>query len=947
MKKLLRPVLAILLHKPLYKLLFISILVATFYSCSIKEQKKYVIGFSQCVDYGTWRQAMLAAMKRELSFHPDVNFIYKQADGDSKKQIVQVRELLNQNIDILIISPNEAEPLRPIVEEAFNRGTPVIVLDRKISSSMYTAYVGGDNYEIGKMAGEYAVHLLKGKGKILEITGLPKSSPAIERHNGFLDALKNHPSLTIVKQVNGEWLKQQAQDQLSETYPNTNADLIYVHNDKMANGVQEFFISKGIINKPKIIGVDGLIGKGEGIELVNDKKITATMLYPTGGEEAIQIATKILNKDDYKKENSLPTTVIDSTNVRLMQQQANKIYSQQHDIERQQKVLTEQIRTYNSQRTYLYFLVSSLFIAIGLGGTALYSLIENRKINKKLKLKNIEIENQKEQLIEMSAKAQAANEAKVNFFTNISHEFRTPLTLILGPLEELLLDNRKHSPIYQSHLLIQKNVFRLLRLVNQLINFRKIEVGKMKLKATENDLVPFISGIVEAYKDIAHKRNIDLRIITKERELKHWYDINMLDKVIFNLLSNAFKFTKDNGYIYVFISKNSTGDSAVIKVEDNGVGMSKEALTKIFEPFNQGDHENIEGSGLGLALSKELIQLHKGSISVNSEKNIGTSFEIYLPLGNSNLEENEITELTEGEATEIISYENEKVYTTELAPEEKADTELESISKERELSVLVIEDNNDLRNFIKTKLQSNYQIFEAENGETAIQQAFDALPDLIICDVVIPVKDGLTLVNIFKSDIRTSHIPVILLTAKTGIEVQIEAMEKRADIYITKPFNVRYLEQTIKSLLANRARLKEHFTGDISSNIKTQAIGKIDKKFISEFTSLVESNLSNHDFSVEDICKNMSISRVQLYKKVKALLNINVNDYIINSRIQKAKYLLQHVEISISEIASQVGFSSAGYFSTVFKSKFGVTPKEYKENTGLITSGGLHQQINV
>ena len=220
---------------------------------------------------------------------------------------------------------------------------------------------------------------------------------------------------------------------------------------------------------------------------------------------------------------------------------------------------------------------------------------------------------------------------------------------------------------------------------------------------------------------------------------------------------------------------------------------------------------------------------------------------------------------------------------------------------------------------------------DAEDGNSAIQKAFDTVPDLIIADVIIPGKDGMALVNIFKSDVRTSHIPVILLSGQTTIEHQIEGMKNMADVYMTKPFNVLFLEQTIKSLIANRSKLKNHFTSELPSNLKTQTLGKIDRKFLSEFTALVESNISNEDFSVEDICKSMAVSRVQLYRKVKALLNVNVNDYILSTRLQKAKYLLQHEELSISEISYNVGFSSPAYFSTVFKSKFGVTPKAFKE----------------
>jgi signal transduction histidine kinase/DNA-binding response OmpR family regulator/ABC-type xylose transport system substrate-binding protein len=892
-----------------------------------KKQRHYTIGFSQCIDSDAWRKTMLEEMKRELAFHPNVQFIYRQADGNSQKQVEQVNELLQKKIDLLIISPNEAEPLTPVVEETFNKGIPVIVVDRKIATPHYTAYVGGDNYEIGKMAGQYAVNLLKGKGQIIEITGLPKSSPAIERHKGFTDVLKNYPSLQVVKQVNGEWLPETAKKELSKiASEHRDVNLVFAHNDMMAQGAHEVY-RNSTASQPAIIGVDGL--PGAGMQFVSGKTITATMLYPTGGEETIITALKILNKENFLKENLLQTTVIDSTNVRIMQLQAAKAVSQQKQIERQENMLKEQKRIYNNQRTFVYILVSSLVLSLILGSLAFYSLHVNRKISKQLQTQNKEIREQQAQLVQMSEKAKAANEAKVNFFTNISHEFRTPLTLILGPLEELMANNKNHSTS-QTLALIQKNVMRLLRLVNQLMDFRKIEVDKMKLKASENDLIAFISDIIKSYKSIAQKRNIDLRLITAERQLNIWMDVTMLDKVIFNLLSNAFKFTKDNGYIHIYISKSENGNNALIRIEDNGVGMSKDAIDHAFDVFYQGEYENYKGSGLGLALSKDLIALHKGTITVVSEKWKGTTFEISIPMGKEHFAADELI-IGPPEAKDAVLYEHEKIFTADLAIDQTPMQEEETVPTAKEFTVLIIEDNAELRQFLVTKLNTQYETLEADNGQSALQQAFDNIPDLIICDVVIPGKDGMELTRILKNDFRTSHIPIVLLTAKTAIEQQIEGMKNWADAYVTKPFNLLFLEQTLKSLLGNRARLKEHYTGELPAALNTQTMSKPDRKFISEFSALVESNLSNEEFSVDSICKSMGISRVQLYRKVKALMNININDYILNTRLQKAKYLLKNEALTIGEIASRAGFSSSAYFSSVFKSKVGVTPKEFRE----------------
>lgn len=914
-------------HLNIHRICLIFFLTAVFLSACNRELKprEYVIGFSQCVESDAWRKTMLEEMKKELSFHPNVRFLYRDADGNSERQISQVKELVGKGIDLLIISPNEASPLTPVVEETFRTGIPVVVVDRKISSSAYTAYVGGDNYNIGRMAGEYAVNLLKGKGQILEITGLPKSTPAMERDRGLVEATRPYPSVSI-ERVNGEWYKEKAREELEKIAGRKPVDLVFAQNDMMASATYEVYNSKGL-PVPKIIGVDGLPCKRCGLQFVGEKMITATMLYPTGGEEAIQVAMQILNREKFRQENIIQTTVIDSTNVRYLQLQTAKMSSQQASIERQQALL-EDLKTLTAhQRTFLYVLISSLMLALTFGGVLFYLFRQNRKINQKLQTQNEEILNQKKELEEMSAKAKVANEAKVAFFTNISHEFRTPLTLILAPMEELMAEV-KNNPRWNRNLtLVYKNVIRLLRLVNQLIDFRKIEVEKMRLRDTENDIIAFVNDILQSYQSIARKRNIDLRLLTNERSLNVWFDVNMLDKVVFNLLSNAFKFTRDGGYIHLHVNRTASGREVVLKVEDNGVGMEEEGVENVFNVFYQGEYENQKGSGLGLALSKQIITLHQGSIAVASQKGRGTTFTIHLPLGKEHLNAEELTETA---STPFVFYNDEKVYTSDLQTEAPK-KEPEGLKLAKEHTILLVEDNEDLRIFLKDRLRSRYEILEAENGNTALQLAFEEVPDLIVSDVLIPGKDGITLANILKSDVRTSHIPVIMLTGRTTMEHQIEGMKSRTDVYMTKPFNVEFLEQTIQSLLSNRASLKEHFTADISSKLKTQTLGKIDRKFVNDFTAIVENNLSNENFTVEDICKEMGISRVQVYRKVKALMSINANDYILNTRLQKAKYYLQHEELSISEVSYKVGFSSPAYFSTVFKSKFGLTPKAFKE----------------
>ena len=359
--------------------------------------------------------------------------------------------------------------------------------------------------------------------------------------------------------------------------------------------------------------------------------------------------------------------------------------------------------------------------------------------------------------------------------------------------------------------------------------------------------------------------------------------------------------------------------------------MSTEDAEHAFDLFYQGHSSSFKGTGLGLSLSKELIHLHHGSITVKSEKGKGTTFEVKLPLGKSHLEADEI--LTQKPAL-INTYEDIKIYTTDMEPVvvRKETTEIAN----RENSILIIEDYDDLRAFLKKRLGDIYQIYEAENGDNGISLAFDIVPDLIISDIVLPGQTGLQITETLKQDLRTSHIPIILLTARGSIEEQIKGIKSQADAFLVKPFNLEYLEETIKTLLKNRAVLREHYTSELPSETRSNSSNKIDRKFINKFTAIVENNLSNEDFSVDDICKEIGISRVQLYRKTKALIGYNINDYILAVRLQKAKYLLTNDDFSISEVAYRVGFASQAYFSTVFKTKFGITPSEFKAKKGII-----------
>lgn len=898
-------------------------------SCtSDRTEKKLKIGFSQCTGSDSWRKTMLAEMQRELSFYNNIDFVYRDADGNSSKQITQIEDLVAQHIDVLIVSPNEVNPLTPVIEKVYDSGIPVVVVDRRTNSNKYTSFIGASNYEVGQNAGRYAASVLKGKGNIIEVTGIPDASPVIDRHNGFVHIVSQYPQLKYLKRFDNYFTDEFSNKNAVYSYlaSSSNTDLVYAQNDYMAFDVFKICKKLGLEKKVKIIGIDGLPLKDAGLDMVSNNFISATILYPTGGGEAILTAVNILEKKPFKKENQLFTTVIDSTNVRIMKLQNEKVLAQQADIDKRQRKIEEQITITQNQTNIILIISTTLALALIFGGILFYYLQENKKINKELKQQKTEISNQRNQLINLVDKLKEATNAKFNFFTNISHEFKTPLTLIMGPLGNALSSPKLHFSLKPDLDLVQRNAMRLLRLINQLMDFRKIEEAKMKLNVSEHNLNDFVLEITNAFAVLAKKKSITLNVVIKTKNLSLWFDANMLDKVLFNLLSNAFKFTMPNGMIDVVVDKTADEKFGLIKIKDTGIGMSQDDAEHAFDVFYQGHSQTFKGTGLGLSLSKQLITLHHGTIDVRSEKNKGTIFEVQLPVGNSHFTAEEIS----NEKTALsYDYEDVKIYTADIAPILPNDQS--TPAKKKEYSILLIEDNDDLRFFLKNRLGNSYEIHEAETGEKGISIAFDIVPDLIISDIMLPGQNGLQITETLKQDIRSSHIPIILLTAKGSMEEQIKGIKSQADTFIVKPFNLEFLEETIKNRLKNREVLREHYTSELPTESRSNSASKIDRKFINEFIAIVESNISNEDFSVEHICKELGISRVQLYKKVKALIGYNINDYILTVRLQKAKFLLSNDDPTISEVAFRVGFASQAYFSTVFKSKFLITPSEFKE----------------
>jgi signal transduction histidine kinase/DNA-binding response OmpR family regulator len=513
---------------------------------------------------------------------------------------------------------------------------------------------------------------------------------------------------------------------------------------------------------------------------------------------------------------------------------------------------------------------------------------------------------------------------KSRFFANVSHEFRTPLTLILGPLDEMI--SKIELPGMKKQLkVMQRNAGRLLDLVNQLLDLSKIESGKLQLSVTRSDIISVIRGVSMSFHSMAEQKHINLQLDIKPDYLELNYDREKLETIMTNLLSNAFKFTPVHGQIIISTLVQPEKDydkrsHLSIVVSDSGSGIPEEEINLIFNRFYQSDHNQLlqqEGSGIGLALTKELVELHGGMISAQSQPGKGTQIRVTIPMD---------IELTESIQTIDQSFESEKASTTH----EINDGELESVTGgDHNLPlVLLIEDHVDVRNYIQEILGKHYRVLIAEDGEKGVSIAYESIPDLIISDVMMPKKDGFEVCRELKQDEKTSHIPIILLTAKSESEDKIEGLETQADDYVTKPFVPKELLARIKNLIDSRARLREKYKKEGVLRPKDVAVNSVDEQFLNRMVSVVESNMGNELFGVEQLSNALGMSRSQLHRKLAALIDQGPNQFIRTFRLQRAHDLLKQKAATASEIAYQVGFSSPSYFTKCFHEQFGYTPSE-------------------
>ncbi|WP_314271134.1 substrate-binding domain-containing protein [Capnocytophaga sputigena] len=895
-----------------YHILFLYFALFACLACQRERNPRYVIGVSQCSE-DLWRQTMNEELKREVAlYQADAEVLIRSVKDDTPKQIADIEWFIEQKVDVLVVSPNESEACTPVIEKAYQQGIPVILVDRKIATESYTAYVGANNYQIGKEAGLYAIGVLKGKGNIAEVRGTKGSTSDAERHKGFVDALKNAPEVQIVAETWGNFLQADAKTQMQQIFQeHPHIDLVFAMNDPMAAGTHEAAMQfNGKI--PFIIGVDAL--QQVGIQNIENSVQDASFIYPTGGEKVIELAMKILHKQPFQRENILNTTVVDKSNVRILQLQTEQIAEKQTKIEDINNQLSESLIQHTNQRMLLYLSITAIVLI------TVFLLMAIRAYRAKSKT-NSELKRQKEQLEIVSKQLEEATQAKLLFFTNISHEFKTPLSLILGPVQTLLAHNSLPKEEQDLLFLIKKNSNRLLHLISEVIEFRSYENNKMQMYFTKGNLKSFLTELNSFFTDRIKQKKLNFQFVAEDTSFEMAFDKEKVEKIYFNLLSNALKFTPQEGRISVSLEKQ--GEYASLRVFNSGSYIPKDKQNEVFEHFYKINPDS-EGSGIGLALVQALVASHNGTISVESTEGEGTTFLIRLPFSQEQVSAKAVYDSnyieTHLDLLPSLPASDEKLKLPTVVP-----------SAPEKPTVLIVEDNEDMRQFIRYILSDSYNLIEAENGEEGFEVAKKHLPDVVISDVMMPKTDGFDLCQLLKTNVATNHIPVILLTAYALDEQKQVGFESGADAYISKPFNVKLLKTRVRKLIENRKKIRESFSNFLLNETKQETLGKVEQQFITDFTQYVENSIANPELNIDEIADALGLSRSNLYRKIKSLTDYSPNELIRTIRVKYAKQLLNSKAKSISEVAYEVGFSSPSYFAKCFKDFYNESPTEYLE----------------
>ena len=872
--------------------LYVVFFTLVFSACSDNNVKKYVIGVSQCSE-DIWRDKLNNELVMSTYQHDNVTLKFASANDNDRLQKQQIEQFIKEGVNLLIVSPNQIHTISSVIDKAYDAGIPVILFDRKTDSKKYTAFIGADNYEAGHEIGYFIGQQLEGKGNIAEICGLQASSPAIERNRGFMDALKNYPDIKVVARGYGDWIKESGVTAMDSILVQSKESFQYVfaQNDRMALGALQS-IKKHKVKGIKIVGIDALPVPGGGMENVRDGNLEASYIYPTRGDSVMQLALNILEKKPYKRDNYLKGALVTKANANVLLMQNEEMNKQTARLNALHGKVDTYLVQYNHQKMYIVLFSIILLLLIGIMVYIYRTILMKRRIEEE------------------------ANKAKLQFFTNISHELRTPLTLIADPVNYIIHDDNLNSQQRSMLQIVQRNVLVLTQLVSEILDFRKVQNGKMELRLSDFNLSESMKQWIMLFSASAQKKHIAISMNAPDAVMLR-ADQDKIERICYNLLSNALKYTSEGGEI-TLTAKEENG-RVMISVADNGCGISSDELPYIFDRFYQAKNAG-RGTGIGLAIVKAFTELHHGEVSATSIEGKGSTFTIHIPVR----QKGEVT----NQPTEKIEQLVEPSSAEEVPNQARHIDELIQPYQTDKPEVLIIDDNIDIRTYLRSVLSEKYNVSEAADGKVGLELARKIVPDIVLSDIMMPVMDGLAFCQQLKTDKAISHIPVILLTARSLDEQRAEGYEHGADAYLSKPFSLRLLLSRIDNLIESRKKLNQTWSKGVEDDEIGNISNEIDKSFLKQLRKIIQENLANSDLSVEQIGDEIGLSRVQLYRKVKALTGYSPVEIVRKARLTRARHLLQTTERTVSEVAYAVGFSTPSYFSKCYKDEFGENPKK-------------------
>lgn len=897
-------------------------------SCGGGEaHKRFVVGVSQCSE-DTWRDKLNEELRIAATYY-DVDLQIKSANDDVRLQTEQINRFVEQGVDLLVVAPGQVT-ISPAIDKAYEKGIPVIIFDRRTRSNKYTAYIGADNHDIGASMAEFMANANTEGTEVVELCGLSSSSPAIERDAGFDSVAACRPNISIVKKVYADWTEQGAyhvmDSLLSTPYPAFNC--LFAHNDRMAMGARRAVVKHGIDPKTiKFCGIDAMPQQGGGMHLVSEGKLFASSIYPTRGDEVMRLAMKILTHKPYDRENRLSSALVTEANARVLLMQNDETTRQQGHLSELRDRVDKTVSDFKTQRIYLLIMLGALLL---LGMAYVYVVRANRA---KARL-NRQLADSVEQQRQMTKHIEELTHTQLQFFTNISHELHTPLTLIAGPTEQLLEDKTVQGTHRRMLQMVERNTKILIQLVSEILDFRKVQNNKAVLKLNRFNLAETLRLWADDFDAVTSRKGITVKVDAPADAAQATIiaDRDKLARVFFNLMSNAVKYTPKDGTITITLRHNE-GEFFFTMNNDSVKTISKDDLPHIFERFYQSKG-SIGGTGIGLALVKANVDLHHGSISATSTQEEGTTFSITLPDTQEGYDPDADNDGNKDNSTKAEQgYVDDSYAPANVEAAEKAEriTNAEDFDADRPL-VLIIDDNNGMRAYLRSILQDHYNVSEAVNGQQGLERARREVPKLVVCDVMMPVMDGLEFTRRLKADTATSHIPVILLTARSLSEQREEGYGTGADSYLTKPFTGSLLLARIDNLIHSRTLLRSLFSGNSKEEEKEEEmLGAQDQTFVTRLREVIRDNMGDSDFSVERIGEEIGLSRVQLYRKVKALTGQTPVELLRKARLERSRRLIEKTEKSVSEIAYEVGFTSPSYFNKCFKDEFGISPGAMRE----------------